>query len=482
MQTHLQWWQAERDRLVAGTGTPNNWINHRGFWRTFATAEDQLRQRMMFSLSQIFVVSFADTNIDDWPRGVASYTDVLSRNAFGSFRTLLDEVARHPMMGIYLTHLGNRGDAGRTADENFGREIMQLMTIGLHQLNPDGTLRRDAQGLPIETYDGDDVAGISKVFTGWSWAGSTKSQARFEGKYPDRSATRDITQMQLYPQFHSSEEKRFLGTTIAAGTDGEASLKIALDTLFHHPNVGPFIGKQLIQRLVTSNPSPAYVARVAAAFADNGAGVRGDLRAVVRAILLDPEARIAPPDADTRFGRVRDPLLRFSAWMRAFDARSPNGQWYLRDTDSPETALGQTPFNAPSVFNFYRPGYVPPNSDVAAAGLVAPELQIANETSVAGYQNFMYGIVRRGIFDNQIVPDYDPMAAIAHDPDLLLDRLDLLLTAGRAPSTTRASIRAVVNGIPIPSSDAAAIAAARRSRVQAAAYLLLVSPAFVVQR
>jgi uncharacterized protein (DUF1800 family) len=258
------------------------------FWLQAVRGPDQLRQRTVFALSQIFVVSNVNSSIDSEVGAHASYLDMLARNAFGNFRTLLEEVATHPAMGHYLSHFRNEREdeaSGRIPDENFAREVMQLFTIGLWELNQDGSRRRDPAGEFIPTYAQDDVSGLARVFTGWSWGGPDRSVARWHGWVGGRNWQE---QMGNYPDFHSPSEKRFLGVTIPAGTSGEESLRIALDRLFNHPNVGPFIGRQMIQRFVTSNPSPAYIARVAAAFNDNGQGVRGDMRAVLRAVLLDP--------------------------------------------------------------------------------------------------------------------------------------------------------------------------------------------------
>ena len=352
---------------------------------------------MAFALSEIFVISINDMSVIEFPRGVASYLDMLGTNAFGNFRDLIEGVALHPMMGLYLSHLGNRKEdpaIGRIPDENFAREVMQLFTIGVEALNDDGTVKKDAAGKPIENYGNDDVMGLAKVFTGWSWAAPDTTDARFFAAQssplffsPDAAPDRDIKPMQLYPQFQSASAKSFLGLTIPAGTDGTASLKLSLDKLVAHPNVGPFIGRQLIQRLVTSNPSPAYVRRVAAAFADNGTGVRGDMKAVLRAVLLDDEARAAPATRDTTAGKVREPMLRITAWMRAFNVKSNSGR------------LGLLFFQRPS--HEHRPVTIagalglqllPARLRAAALGdrqcrLVAPEMQIVGETTVASYLN-----------------------------------------------------------------------------------------------
>jgi uncharacterized protein (DUF1800 family) len=495
--SHRATLEAVAATLPEGTGVGQTQL-FESWWKQAARGEDALRQRVTWALSQIFVVSLQDSTVAQNIYGVATYYDVLGERAFGSFRELLEAVTLNPMMGLYLSHLRNQKEdaaSGRVPDENYAREVMQLFTIGLVELNPDGTPRL-TDGSPRETYSNDDIAGLAKVFTGWSWyAGpdpGDRSRARFFGG--DAHPERTRRPMQSYPQFHSTSEKRFLGTTIAAqsSADGTASLRVALDTLANHPNVGPFIGRQLIQRLVTSNPSPGYVARVAAAFDNNGRGERGDLQAVWRAILLDPEARGAAGLTDPQFGRLREPVQRLAHWMRSFDARSDSGRFLLGNTDSPSGSLAQTPLRSPSVFNFYRPGFVPPNTAIAAAGLVAPEFQITNEVSVIGYLNTMRNVIgsgaggrAAGATRNDIQPDYGVELALAAEPAVLLDRIDLLLTARSLPGARRDQIRTAVASVPLPAangSNQAQIDSARRNRVNLAIYLTMASPEYLVQK
>lgn len=453
------------------------------FWQQAITGDDQLRQRVTYALSQMFVVSFQDSNVANYPRGVASYYDTLATHAFGNYRDLLEAVSLHPMMGIYLTSLRNQKESGtRVPDENYAREVMQLLSIGLHELNQDGSVRY-SNGAPIETYNNHDIAGLAKVFTGWSWAGPDKSTSRFFGnnKDPDR----DWKPMQSYPQYHSTSEKTFLGTTISAqsSADPEASLRIALDRLAAHPNVGPFIGKQLIQRLVTSNPSPQYVARVAAAFANNGQGTRGDMKAVIKAVLLDPDARSDSIASGPHAGKLREPVVRLANWMRAFNAVSASSRFLMSNLDDPLNRLGQTPMRSPSVFNFYRPGYVPPNTSIAAAGMVAPEMQITGDTSVVGYLNFMRDAIANGTGSSRdIKPDLSAEIALADTPERLLDRIDLLLTYNRMSPTLRSQILTAVNSVAISTTNATNAAAARRNRVNLAVFLTMASPEFIVQK
>ncbi len=478
--------QAAAAALAGQSTNQHNWV-YESFWQGAVAGDDPLRQRVAFALSQIFVVSLVDSNVGNHARGVASYMDTLGRNAFGNFRTLLEEVSLHPMMGLYLSHLRNQKEdpaRGRVPDENYAREVMQLFTIGLYQLESDGTVRLDTRREPIPTYGNDDVTGLAKVFTGWSWAGPDKSDSRFYGGSPDPE--RAVTRMQSYPKFHSTAAKSFLGTTIGAqgGADPQASLRAALDHLFNHPNVGPFIGKQLIQRLVTSNPSPAYVRRVAAAFANNGNGVRGDMRAVITAVLMDPEARDPLAAADPKHGRLREPIARMAQWMRVFGAKSTSGRFLIGSTDDAAGSLGQTAMRSPSVFNFYRPGYVPPGTPIGDAGLVAPELQITHETSVAGYVNTMRVAVDRGFGSGSprdVQPDYTAELELAGDPARLVDRINLLLMNGAMPNALYGTIRDAVASVTIPTSGTAA-PTARRNRVLLAIFLTMASPEYLVQK
>lgn len=476
---------------------PNATLNgnhvYESWWRQASTAPDQLRQRVAFALSQIFVVSLLDPTVD--ARGVGSYYDMLTRNALGNFRTLLEDVTLHPMMGRYLTYLANQKEdaAGtRTPDENYAREVMQLMTIGLVELNADGTVRTNAQGEPISTYTPADIAGLAKVFTGLSWYSPTPSNNTFFGRNAD--VDRSVRPMIWYDVYHSTSQKAFLGTTIAPSTtvDGPGDLKVALDRLFNHPNVGPFIASRLIQQLVTSNPSPAYVGRVAAVFANNGAGVRGDMRAVVRAVLLDPEARNLGDASSATFGKLREPVIRLATWIRAFGATSQSGNWLITST-SANTSLAQTPLASPSVFNFWRPGFVPPSStELGSRNLLAPEMQVVDEVTVAGYLNTMQSVVDQGIGSTppggsgrDVRSAYAAELPLAETPSALVDRMNLLLFYGQMSQALRDRITAAVTSVAIPSGanvTQAQIDAARLNRVKTAVYLSMSAPEFIVQR
>ena len=473
-------WLAEQFALPQ-QGTRWDWLVSKGFdaatnkngeagfdasaWRKLIASPDTLRQRVTLALSEVVV-----TAIDGLVGGggwkafsAAAWLDMLEANAFGNYRTLLQDVSRSPAMGLFLTFRGNvKADPskGTLPDENYAREVMQLFTIGLQKLKPDGSLLL-AGGQPQDTYGQDDIGGLARVFTGWDFdlAGGTAATPDYQ--------RRPMIQV---PSRHESGAKSFLGTTIAAGTDGATSLGLALDALFAHPNIAPFISRQLIQRLVTSNPSPAYTARVAAVFANDGTGSKGNLRAVLEAILLDDEARnVATAPGG---GKLREPMLRFLAWARAFNASSASDAWAIGNTTDPGTRLGQSPLRSPSVFNFFRPGYVPPNSAIGSAGLVAPEFQITNESSVIGYVNYLQRAVSTGIGD--LAADYTSLLALADNAQALLDELNLVLAAGQIGVANIATMKTALDSM------ASGTDAARRNRVQAALVLVLAAPEFLV--
>jgi uncharacterized protein (DUF1800 family) len=463
--------------------SPNQF--YESFWLYAATGPAQLRERMKLALSEIFVISLLDPNVDE--RGAASYYDMLGANAFGNYRTLLEQVSLHPMMGIYLTHLANQKEdvaTGRTPDENYAREVMQLMSIGVQELNMDGTVRRDANGAAIPSYTPSDISNLAKVLTGFSWYAATPTNQTFFGR--GRTADSYVRPMILYPQYHSTSAKTFLDVTVPAGsTDGVAELKIALDTIFNNVNVAPFLCKQLIQRLVTSNPSPAYVGRCSAIFVNNGSGVRGDLAAVVRTILLDAEARDINSASSATFGKIREPVIRMTNWMRAFGATSVSGNYLLNST-SANSSLGQSALASQSVFNFFRPGYIPPNTRLGAQNLTAPEFQIVDEVTVAGYANTMQAAIGNGIGQGSDVRSaYTREIAVASDANALVDRMNRMLLYGQMSSALRARIVESVNSVVVPAAtgtnqDTINTALINRSRL--AVYMTMVSPEYLVQR
>jgi uncharacterized protein (DUF1800 family) len=431
---------------------------YESFWNQAAVGPDQLRQRVKLALSEIFVVSLRDPAVD--VRGAASYYDTLGADSFTNFRSLLQDVTLHPMMGVYLTYVSNVKEnpaTGQHPDQNYAREVQQLMTIGLYQLNLDGTQKLDSGGNPIPTFTASDVDALSRVFTGFGWYSPSPTATTFQGGAKDANAT--VTPMIAYANYHSTSAKTFLGVTIPASTtpDPAGDLKIALDTLFNHPNVGPFIGKQLIQRLVTSNPSPAYVARVATVFNDNGHGVRGDMAAVVTAILTDPEARDDTVVTSPTFGKLREPVARLAEWMRSFGATSASGNWLVGST-SANTSLSESALAAPSVFNFWLPGYIPPHTKLATMSLTAPEFQVADEVSTVGYLNTMQGAIGSGIGSAaDVQAPYAAEMSVAGHAGALTDRVNLLLLYGSMSSGLRGHIVAALSAITVPAASAATI-------------------------
>jgi uncharacterized protein (DUF1800 family) len=460
---------------------------------------DPLRQRVGFALSQIFVISDRMEDIAASPEGMCHFYDTLLTHALGNYRDLLFHVSTHPCMGMYLSHLANRkaDPVARTfPDENYAREVMQLFSIGLWMLNPDGSRQLDSQSQPIPTYSNANITEFARVFTGLAFGGTNT----MFGNYP-RTFT---TPMKGWDEFHDCDPKTLLlGATTPArtpspgntGTATMADVNAAIDNLFHHPNVGPFVARLLIQRFTTSNPAPAYIGRVAAAFASNGSGVRGDMKAVVRAILLDPDARDPMKLSDATHGKLREPFLKAVNLARAFNAISQEG-WYRLDTFTMDHM--QEPLKAPSVFNYYLPTYTPPGA-LQQAGLVAPEFQIVNATSGVLAQNHLRGAVFGGMHRwgyanvSQAVrlnltqemllnvpagAGDDPYPSVAPlDPDALLRRLDLALTGGTLRPHSFQIIREAMNRLGTNS-----VWDWPKERLATAISLIVASPEFAVLR
>jgi len=433
-------------------------------WRKFISAPDGLRQRMVLALSEVFVISMAGLPVAWRGMAVAAYVDMLEQRCFGSFRNLLEGVSLSCGMGVYLNMRGNQKEdakTGRVPDENYARELMQLFTIGLIELKIDGSPVLDAQGKPKETYTQANITELARVFTGWDFDGVNASDPAFMRKPMVHNAAK-----------FSSGDKQVLDVAIPASASGPQSMKTVLDTLANHPNVGPFFGRQLIQRLVCSNPSAAYVQRVANVFNDNGAGQRGDLKAVLKAVLLDTEART--PSTSTSSGKLREPMQRFIQWARTFGASSATELWNIGDTSNPATRLGQSPLRSPSVFNFFRPGYVPPNSALGSNGVTAPEFQLCNESTVAGYLNFMQSAIANGV--GEVKASYSAELAKAGDAKALVDDLALRLSGDTLASSTRTSIATAVASINA-SSDAGKL-----NRVYAAILMVMACPEYLIQK
>ena len=450
-------------------------------WNQLLAQPDEMRQRCAFSLSQFFVVSL--NPIDGfWPPYImAAWWNLLLDEAFGNFRSLLERVTLNAGMGMYLNTKGNLKEdpkTGREPDENYAREIMQLFTIGLYELNPDGTEKLGANGKPIETYVQADVTNLAHVFTGYD---HDMSRVKFQRvawqNYPVLSAEFTSDPMRFEAKNHSNRPVTFLGTTIPEKTPGPDALKIALDKLFAHPNVGPYFGRQMIQRTTTSNPSPAYVKRVSDAFNDNGAGVRGDMKAVWRAVLLDPEALAAANPKDPMCGKLREPVQRILSWARTVGVDPGDGKYRIYNLSREDVGIGQSPLRSASVFNFFRPGYVPPHTAIAKAGKQAPEFQITNETSVAGYINFLQTAVRFGNW--QFKPTYLALKPIAHDVPAVVAWFNLHLAANQlSPATvTLLETALATKGVTADSPDNAKL-----DLLASACLLVMSAPEYLVQK
>jgi uncharacterized protein (DUF1800 family) len=455
------------------------------------SGSDLLRQRVAWALSQIFVVSQIGA-LQNLPNATADFYDMLGRNAFGDYRRLLEDVTLHPAMGIYLSMLGNQKAVANTnlrPDENYAREVMQLMSIGLVELNLDGSVKLDSSSQPIPTYDQAIIEGFARVFTGWKWAcPSTNPNCTFTNTRAELAPVPGYNQvlpMKLYATQHETGTKQLLsGVMLPSGQTGEADLQAALDNIAAHPNVGPFISKQLIQKLVTSNPSAAYVQRVATVFNNDGTGRRGNLGAVVRAILLDAEARPAvttasPPVAP---GKVKEPLLRLTQFWRAYGARSVSGKTGAARNFSGGVSgvFGQGPGLSPSVFNFYSPGYAPPG-EIQTGGMVAPEMQLATEYLNTQVTNFFWTQANSRTVTQSATLNVDDMfidtteeIALMGDPAALVNRVAerLLGSASTMSSTLMQEAVAQVQRS----------AATSATRVTDAVYFIATSPEYMLQR
>jgi uncharacterized protein (DUF1800 family) len=494
-QTGVAWLSSRGyDQITADNFFDNEYPGDYMIWNQLMSDANGVRKRIALALSEFFVVSLPALDFSWRAQAIAFYWDQLNSNAFGSFRKLLEDITLNPAMGWFLSTRGNRKEdtrTGRQPDENYAREVMQLFTIGLYELNNDGTRKLNASNQPIETYTNSDVSNLARVFTGYDWdfTGNVRTPATNDpGRmingtgYVLKPMTLDNTKWE-YPQAtsqHSTLEAVFLGTTIPANTDGTAALKTALDTLFNHANVGPFFAKQMIQRLVTSNPSAAYIDRVAKIFNNNGSGARGDLRAVFKAILTDDEALNTASLTSATFGKVREPMIRFAQWGRTFGAASTSSNWKIGNLSDFANGLGQSALRSPSVFNFFRPGYVPANTAIATNSLVAPEFQLINETSAPGYVNYMsFAISTTNGINNDVKAAYTSEIAIAHDAAALLDRVSLLLAANQISDSTKATIRTALDAITVTQTSTNAD---KLRRVYTAILLVMASPDYLVQK
>ncbi|WP_374352901.1 DUF1800 family protein [Chitinimonas sp.] len=456
------------------TGAPNTCFRDKytlfplqqRFFLNAINNNDQLRQRTAFALSQILVTSGV-SGISQ-PYAMAAYQQIFLDNAFGNYRDILLQVTLSPAMGDYLDMVNNdkpNPKAGIESNENYAREILQLFSIGLWKLNPDGTQQLDANGKPIPSYSQDNVIAFAHAFTGWTYPPLPGATSKWTNP-------RNYTGLMVPFETHhdTSTKQLFDNVQFPGGQTAAVDLNAAITAIFNHPNVGPFIGKQLIQHLVTSNPSPAYVARVTAAFNDNGQGVRGDMKAVLRAILLDNEARGDRKD-DPAYGKMREPILYELGLIRAL-AISSDGLYPRAQA----AAMAQDIFNSPTVFNYYPPDFPLPNST-----LLGPPFGIYNATTAFARANFANSVFSQ----NGVGPDSSVVGsigtksnwtywqALAADPNQLVERINTLLFHGTMSSDTRSTIMTAVQALPASSSF---------DRARTALYLAATSPQYQIQR
>ncbi|MFM1851475.1 MAG: hypothetical protein RIS54_1159 [Verrucomicrobiota bacterium] len=463
--------------------------NRRARNEVMLAGRDQLRQRVAYALSQIMVVSDYESAVANAREGSSSYYDMLARNALGSFRTLMLDVTRHPMMGRYLTYYKNpKGNAaaGTQPDENYAREVMQLCTVGLYQLAADGTILTDPTGRAIETYSNTNITEFARVFTGFTDANSNPNPVGTgAGRTNFPAAAQDYTRpMMMWDPQHDQGSKRLLSypgarkPVLPANQGGLRDVEDAIDNLIEHPSTAPFISRQLIQRLVSSNPSPGYIARVAAVFVDNGAGVRGDLLAVVRAILLDEEARSTASIGRTESGKLKEPFLRVTGLLRACRYQAPAGA-LTHDLGSvvTEATLGQFPLSSPSVFNFYSPEHRPPGP-LADAGLVGPEFQILTSVFAVTFPNAVYTLTQTGA--GRLTLDLSAQEGLAENPAALVENLNVLLAHGTLSETAKARLVAAINGV--SSAMVPAGSTLRQTRARLAVYLVAIAPETAVSK
>ena len=448
------------------------------WWNIILNNPDLLRQKITWALSQIFVTSAVGSDLfEDESTLSTEYYDLLQKHAFGNYRDLIADVSRNFSMGLYLSHFNNpksNPELNIHPDENYAREVMQLFSIGLYELNNDGSHKLDTEGKLIPTYNNDDIREFAKIFTGF---GDPLGDVFGEELAADVDDIADLP-MKMYDDHHEPGQKNLLnGQIVPAGQTGIEDFEDAMDNLFNHPNVGPFIGKAMIQFMTSSNPSPAYIDRVASAFNDNGLGVRGDMKALIKAILLDPEARRCNPAEYATSGKLREPLSRYSSFVKAFNPK-PKGNdqnAYINDMFTWDETVGQTPQYSPSVFNFYQPGYQP-NGPLANNNLVGPEFQIHNSSTAIGYINLLNEWSFFSPFEEEfeegvnvgIELDYSDELALVSNPSLLVDRLDILLAAGMLSDRTKNIITNAITQL------------YEEDRLPMALYLIMMSPDYAV--
>ncbi|MDG2534277.1 DUF1800 family protein [Sphingomonas sp. HITSZ_GF] len=436
------------------------------FYANAIAGSDQLRQRVAFALGQMVVASEAEVNST---AGIAAFNQIFLTNAFGNYRDILSQVTMLGYMGDYL----DMADSNKSGpSENYARELLQLFSMGPDALNMDGSLKRDSAGAAIPNYTTDDIKGVAKALTGWTYArvggaAITDGNARDYSKPMITVATR-----------YDTTQKSFLGTSVAAGAAQDASVAAVVDAAFNNPSTAPFVARHMIVHLVTANPSPAYVGRIAAVFADNGSGKRGDMKAVVRAILLDSEARSAPT---TTSGKLKEPVLLMTALARAIGFTTDGYVFTTRDT-----SLGQPVFRAPSVFNFYPDDFPLPGSTT----LKSPASKLLNTSNVLRWHNFVYdwtvsGDATRSEYaldsglpmSSLTQPLWASWEAYGSDLDAMVSRIDLVLFANTLSQAQKDALKAAAT--PITNTD---VNIQARRRAQMMLYVAASSPMFLVDR
>ena len=466
------------------------------WWHTIVNSEDQLRQRIAHVLSQIFVVgTVQQTARQDYVR--LAYYDLLVKNAFGNYRELLNDVTMSPIMASYLTMINNKkGDPniGSHPDENFAREVMQLFTIGLEKLNLDGSPLLDQYSQAIPTYIQADIEGLAKVFTGLTYSKEERFQNPDNIRKPLVFARRYGTRKEhligvhtvpiiCMERHHDKSEKHIVNDTILSeGQTCQEDIDSALDTLFNHDTLPPFFAKQMIQKLVTSNPSKSYIARVANQFVNNGYGVRGDMKAVIRAILLDEEAR-ASAGTYLNFGKFKEPIIRASTFAKIFHVTA-NVEY---PTKNPFPNGGQLFFRPPSVFNYFRPDYTI-GSDLINENLVVPELEISDASNVTSINNGYHWMIFNANFaknasatakrlQNRYYINLSHELELAmHSTNELIEHLNLVLLNGTMSKEYKLSINSYIESLPIkPTYSKSRSTKMYRKRVTHAIYIIMSS-------
>ncbi len=487
----IEYHQIVKDSLNNPASGAGNRLWDYAWWQYLMTSPDALKQKVAFALSEMLVISEL-SGFGNNAYALGTYYDVLLENAFGNYKDLLMDVTYRPSMGVYLTYLNNPKSnisLNQFPDENYARELMQLFTIGTVMLNNNGSIIVNNEGLPVPSYDNDDISEFSKIFTGLTWADRTQF---------NKSALNDtsyIANMVMWDSYHEPGVKNLLNgfqVPNRVPIDGDADIADAIDNLFNHQNIPPFVSKFLIQRMVTSNPSPQYIERVANAFINNGQGVRGDMKAIISAILLDPEAKSCQSGESLEYGMLREPFLRYVQIHKAFNAYTSSGN-FRNDMNYVYQYTNQRPLASPSVFNFFQSDYQP-IGPIESNGLVGPEFQITDAQTIAGYINGLYrwlingdiadeydlftGEVDAGYADEISTLDISTEALLTNNDELhiLLDRLNLILAQGRVSDQSINIIIDVLKEFPNASPTE------QSDRVKLAIYLFMTSPEYLINR